>query len=67
MTRYSFELTKEFDQMLQKLADDKGITKAELIRRALATYSFLYEEEKEGNKIAITDKKDELKKQLIML
>ena len=44
MTKYSIELNKEFDNLLNQISERKGLTKAEIIRRAVASYDFLDKE-----------------------
>jgi predicted transcriptional regulator len=40
-TRYTMDLDKQLDDTLSDLAARKGTSKAEIIKRALATYNFI--------------------------
>ena len=55
--RYTIDLDPKFDATLSSLATQKGTTKAEIIRRALATYTFLNQktQERDGQQVSITD------------
>ena len=55
MTRYTMDVGPEFDEALSKLASDKSTTKAEIIRRAVASYAYLTEETKGNAKVTVTD------------
>lgn len=44
MPRYTIDLGSSFDQKLSQLADAKQISKAEVIRNALASYEYLQNE-----------------------
>jgi predicted transcriptional regulator len=65
-TRYTIDLDKEFDQTLSGLAESKNTTKAEIIRRALATYSFITRQtpSESGKKVSITDQADKVLKDI---
>ena len=58
------KLTVQFDsnvnKMLQELADRKGATKVEILRRALATYKHLDDEifDNDGKRVSITSAKE---------
>ena len=59
MTNYTFSLPKEFEMLLEKIAKEKGTSKAEIIRRALVLYSTLNEERSQGNKVIIKQNDEE--------
>ena len=65
MAKYTIELGKEFEQQLAQVSQDKSLTKAEVIRRAVATYVVISREASQGHKIAITDKQDHILKELV--
>lgn len=48
-------------QNLDYLTEEQGISQVDAIRRALSTEAFLYEEIKNGSKILIKDKDNELR------
>lgn len=64
--RYTVDFTEDLDRLIAEIAEEKGITKAEVIRRALTYYSVLQAETDNVNrKILITDKDDKVVKQLV--
>ena len=67
-TRYTIDLDKAFDASLAKLAEKKGTTKADIIRRALATYSFLSTQTADNpqRKVSITNNEDKVLKDLML-
>lgn len=67
-TRYTVDLDAEFDNTLSRLAEQKGTTKAEIIRRALATYSFLAAQApiNSQKKVSITDQNDHVLKDVVL-
>ena len=69
MPRTTLDLTKEADAELERLADEQGTTKVEIIRKALAAYSYLSSETFDPRKkqqIAIADANDKVKKIVII-
>ena len=65
MAKYTIDLGTEFEQQLNQVAKDKSLSKAEIIRRAVATYVVISRESGQGNKVAITDKQDRILKELV--
>jgi len=68
MPRYSIDLNDQFDTKLSKMAVEKGTTKAEIIRRAVASYTYLNQqvEGDNGRKISITDGDDRVEKDIVL-
>lgn len=69
MSRYTIDLQKEFDDMLSGLSDKKGVTKAEIIRQAVALYAYLQKniDSRSGDtKLSITSDNDEVLKDIII-
>jgi len=68
MPRYSIDLNDQFDTKLSKMAVEKGTTKAEIIRRAVASYTYLHQqvEGDNGRKISITDGDDRVEKDIVL-
>lgn len=64
-TRYTMDVDRETDKVLSDLSESKSVTKAEVVRRALATYAYL-SKKKEGEKVSITDEKDRVVKDIVM-
>jgi len=67
-TRYTIDLDKDFDTKLTNLAREKNTTKAEIIKRALATYSVLSGQvaDQQDKKVSITTKDDKVLKDVII-
>jgi predicted transcriptional regulator len=65
-TRYTIDLDQNLDKTLSGLAENKGTTKAEIIKRALATYSFISGQtpSESGKKVSITDQSDKVLKDI---
>ncbi len=69
MARYTIDFGDKLDQMLAELADEKGTTKAEVIRRAIATYRYLTKEVAGSNntvKVSLSTNTDEVVKDVIL-
>lgn len=54
MSRYTIDFNRKFDNMLSCVAKDNGVTKAEVIRRAVALYAYLQNELDDNEKLSIT-------------
>ena len=67
MAKYTIDLSKEFEQQLNQVAKDKSLSKAEIIRRAVATYIVITREAGQGNKVTITDSQNHILKELVSL
>lgn len=67
-TRYTIDLDEKFDQTLSGLAAEKGTTKAEIIKRALATYSFISGQTPADSdrKVSITTSDDKVLKDIVI-
>jgi hypothetical protein len=63
MPQYAFTTSDDFDELLARIARRKSCTKAEVIRRAVASYAFLHNEvklSKGRRKVSITNSKDKV-------
>ena len=67
MAKYTIELGREFEQQLNQVSEDKDLSKAEVIRRAVATYVVLANEARRGNKITVTDAQDHILKEFVTI
>jgi metal-responsive CopG/Arc/MetJ family transcriptional regulator len=68
MPRYTIDFDKEFDKTLSDLIETTdATTKADVIRRAVASYSYLKNQQKANKdaKIVITDD-DKLRKEIVL-
>ena len=68
MPRFTIDLDEKFAKILDQLASDKGTTKAETVRNAVLSYSYLQREicKGENSKISITDAKDRVIKDVLL-
>jgi predicted transcriptional regulator len=68
MPRYTIDFDDDFDKTLTELVKTSdATTKADVIRRAVATYSYLKKEQKahKNAKVAITED-DKVKKEIVL-
>lgn len=67
-TRYTIDLDQAFDEKLSTLAAEKRTTKAEIIKRALATYNMLSAQApiNSNTKVSITNDEDKVLKDIII-
>lgn len=66
-TRYTMDLDQNFNRVLNDLVLTTGsANKADVIRRAIASYKFLKDAEKDGDKVSITDRDDRVKKDVVL-
>jgi hypothetical protein len=68
MPRYTIDFDDDFDNTLTELVKNSdATTKADVIRRAVATYSYLKKAQKENKnaKVAITED-DKVKKEIVL-
>lgn len=66
MRRSTFTLTPKVEAMLKKIACAEGITKNEVVRRAIALYDVLYDERQENREILVRDRATKkIKKEII--
>jgi hypothetical protein len=68
MARYTIDFGPEFDLILEGMAKKKGSTKAEVIRRAVASYSYLDKQvdTDAGTKVSVTNAKDQVLKDVVL-
>ena len=67
VSRFTIDLSGDYDRTLSNLVADKGSSKADIIRKALVTYAALTSEAKpdEGRHVSIT-KDGEIEKDIIL-
>ncbi len=68
MPKYTLNIDDGFDETLSALAKKKGVSKAEIIRRAVASYGYLSDETlpQQQRKVSITDKNDSVIKDIVL-
>jgi hypothetical protein len=68
MPRYTLAFSEEFDKLLEEMSSKKDVTKAEIIRRALASYAVLQKQigTDDKHKVSITDDMDNVLKDIIL-
>ena len=67
MARFTIDTDQQFDQNLNELVNLTGGTKADVLRRAVATYKYLKTEDQQPqNKVSITNQQNEVVKDVIL-
>jgi hypothetical protein len=67
MARFTIDTDQQFDQNLNDLVNMTGGTKADVLRKALATYKYLKTEDQQPeNKVSITTKDNVVVKDVIL-
>jgi len=67
MPKLTVRFGDQMNKMLKELAAEKGTTQTEIIRRALATYKYLNDETKDGDKrVSVTSKSDKTIREIIL-
>lgn len=68
MGKYTVDFGEQLDKQLEQLAKTKGTTKAEVMRRAIASYDYLVRQvdESKGMKIAVSDRNDKVVKEIVL-
>lgn len=66
--RYTIDIDDTVDAILTNLTKSRGGTKADIIRRSLATYNFLTTQapSNSGRKVSITDGEDKVIKDVVL-
>lgn len=67
--RFTLDYGDKFDEVLSRLAEDKTVSKAEVIRRAVATYNYLNEQIKirgKQVKLSLSDENDRVIKDIVI-
>ena len=58
----SFNLSADDFKILETLATDKGVTKADIVREAISNYKFINDTLKDGGTILVEDKSCHMRK-----
>jgi len=67
MARFTIDTDEQFDQNLNDLVKMTGGTKADVLRKALATYKYLKTEDQQPeNKVSITNKDNAIVKDVVL-
>ncbi len=67
MARFTIDTDQQFDQNLNDLVNMTGGTKADVLRKALATYKYLKTEDQQpDNKVSITNSANKVVKDVIL-
>lgn len=64
MPKYTIDLGNEANRQLDEVAKEKGMTKAEVIRRAVATYVIVNREVAKGNRLTVSNSEDRVIKEI---
>jgi predicted transcriptional regulator len=54
MPKLTVEFNDKMNDILEQLAEEKGTTKVDVLRRAIALYKYLDGEQKDGSRVSIT-------------
>jgi predicted transcriptional regulator len=54
--KLTVELSEVANAKLDRLAETKGLTKVDILRRALALYEYVAEQAESGNRFAVQDR-----------
>lgn len=57
-TRFTVDLTQDLNQILDELAEENGISKGEVFKRALGLYKYTSDSIKSGKKVGVADGED---------
>ena len=64
--RYNITLPSKFEVILDSISDHENISKAEVIRKALVLYDYLFREAiQQNNRIVIQNRTDEKEKEVV--
>ena len=67
MPKLTIRFGEKTDKLLKELAEEKGTTKTEIIRRALVTYKYLDDETKDSaSTVSITSRDNKTIKDVIL-
>ena len=67
MARFTIDTDEQFDQNLNDLVKMTGGTKADVLRKALATYKYLKTEDQQpNNKVSISNKDNVVIKDVVL-
>jgi hypothetical protein len=67
MAKINLEFTDQASQEIQALADAKGTSKSEIIRKALNLYSYVEKASKNGEKLILENPQTHDKKEVVWL
>jgi hypothetical protein len=65
--RYAIEFPANIELLIDQLSEERGVSKSEIIRRALSSYAFLMQEKEKGNKIIVEDNESKAIKEIIFM
>jgi predicted transcriptional regulator len=54
MAKYTLQMNDKLESLLDQLAENEGISKAQVVRRALTLLALAEEQEREGYSLALT-------------
>jgi hypothetical protein len=67
MAKYTIDFDDDFDKTLSDLKNSTdATTKADVIRRAVASYKFLKSQTADNKEVAITDKSGKVEKSVVL-
>lgn len=66
MPRFTMGSNLKLDKVLTELSDTKEVPKSEIIRRAVAYYSYLEEGREAGKRITMVDEKNKTVQEILL-
>jgi hypothetical protein len=66
MPKLTVEFNDKMSDILEQLAEEKGTSKVDVLRRAVALYRYLDSEQKEGNKKVSITQNDNILKDIVL-
>lgn len=67
LIRLNVNLNSETAEALKEIAEERGISFTEAVRRAISVYKYIDDEVQEGRKIQIADKSNKNVRELILM
>jgi hypothetical protein len=65
--RLNLVITKQLDDMLEKMATENGTNKSEILRKALALFEVANEAKEQGNRLGVVSKDRQLLTEIVGL
>lgn len=67
LVRLNVNLNKETAAALREIADEQGVSYTEAVRRAIAIYKYVVDEQAAGRKIQTMDANEKNKRELVLM
>lgn len=64
-SRMTLELTEGLNEKLERMAGESGVSKADVIRKALALFDVAHDANQKGKKLGVFSKDDKIEKEIV--